>query len=225
MKIKQIFMWLWLSLLLGALLSACGATTATEATAVPVPATPTPANSTPTLAAATPAPCTLTANTDVPLYYRPDTSSGQFGILTAGEQSIIMGQAAGGWLGFDPGVAQAANIGIFRLRWVAPGSDVTQSGDCDAVTAYPAISPTACYEMAMADTPIYAQADDTAVTIATLPAGAYTAIIGKTDQEWYQVDLGDGTLADTNSGQIGWITADAVNYNGQTCTDLPTVTP
>ena len=30
---------------------------------------------------------------------------------------ITEGRTADGWLGFDPGVAQAANVGIFRLRW------------------------------------------------------------------------------------------------------------
>ena len=180
---------------------------------------------TPTPAVTEEAACTVVANSDVTLYNRPDTASGEFGTLAAGETAVVMGQTANGWLGFDPGVAQAANVGIFRLRWVAPDSDVTQSGGCAALTEYPSISPTACYEMAMADTPVYEQPDDTAVTIATLPAGEYTAITGKTDQDWYQVDLSDGTLADSHGGEIGWITSAAVNFNGQSCSSLPTVMP
>lgn len=187
-------------------------------TAVPTP------SSTPT-ATSSPAPCTLTANSDVPLYNRPDTNSSQFGIFSSGQQAVITGQAPGGWLGFDPGVAQAANVGIFRLRWLAPGSDTAQSGSCDALTPYPAISPTACYEMAMADTPIYAQPDDTAVVITTLPGGGYTAVTGKSAQNWVQVDLSDGSLADNHSGQTGWITPNAANFNGQSCTNLPVVNP
>lgn len=169
--------------------------------------------------------CTLEANSDVTLYNRPDATASQFGVLSAGEKATIGGQTADGWLGFDPGVAQAANVGIFRLRWVAPGSDVTPSGSCDTLPVYPAISPTACYEMAMADTPIYEQPMDTAVSIATLPAGSYTAVTGQSDQGWYQVDLGDGSLADGHSGQTGWIAPDAGNFNGQACSNLPTVNP
>ena len=180
---------------------------------------------TPTPAATETAACTVVANSDVTLYGRPDTASDVFGTLAAGEQATMMGQTADGWLGFDPGVAQAANVGIFRLRWVAPGSDVTQTGSCDTLTEYPAISPTACYEMAMADATIYTQPDDTAASITTLPAGAYTAITGKTDQDWYQVDLGDGSLAADFSGQTGWITPADVNFNGQSCSNLPVVTP
>ena len=87
--------------------------------------------------------CTVVANSDVTLYNRPNTASGEFGTLAAGETAVMTGQTADGWLGFDPGVAQAANVGIFRLRWVAPDSDVMQSGGCAALTEYPSISSTA----------------------------------------------------------------------------------
>lgn len=180
---------------------------------------------TPTPAATETAACTLVANSDVTLYSRPDTASAVFGTLASGEQATMMGQTADGWLGFDPGVAQAANVGIFRLRWVAPGSDVTQTGSCDALAEYPAISPTACYEMAMADATIYTQPDETAASITTLPAGEYTAVTGKTDQDWYQIDLGDGTLAASFSGQTGWLAPADGNFNGQSCGELPIVTP
>jgi hypothetical protein len=173
----------------------------------------------------TDASCTLVANSDVTLYNRPDLGASQFGVMAAGDTAVISGQTANGWLGFEPAVAQAANVGLFRLRWLVPGSDVTTSGNCDTLTIYPVISPTACYEMAMADTPIYDQPTETTVTIATLPAGSYTAVIGKSDQSWYQVNLGDGSLADSQGGQIGWIAPEAGNFNGQSCANLPTVNP
>jgi len=184
--------------------------------ATPVP-TPLPTTTT--------AACTLVANSDIPLYYRPAVSSGEFGTLTAGEKVVPGGQTTTGWLGFDPAVAQAANMGIFRLRWLAPRSDISLSGSCDTLPVYPEISPTACYEMAMADTPIYDQPMDTAATIATLAAGSYTAVTGKSDQGWFQVNLGDGSLAGSHSGQTGWIAPDAGNFNGQSCSNLPVVNP
>jgi hypothetical protein len=189
----------FMGLLAAGLLVACGSTTAAD--------------------------CTLVANSDVTLYDRPDANANQFGVLSAGEKAILGGQTQTGWMGFDPGVAQAANVGVFRLRWLAPGSDVTQSGSCDTLPMYSPISPTACYEMAMADTPIYDQPMETAVTITTLPSGSYTAVIGKNDQGWYQVNLGDGSLADSHNGQTGWIAPAAGNFNGQSCANLPTVNP
>ena len=77
----------------------------------------------------------------------------------------------------------------------------------------------------MADTPIYEQPMETAVSIATLPAGSYTAVTGQSDQGWYQVDLGDGGLADGHSGQTGWIAPDEGNFNGQACSAIPTLQP
>jgi hypothetical protein len=169
--------------------------------------------------------CTATANSDVTLYSRPDAAAGQFGILAAGEQAQLGGQMASGWLGFDPAVAQAANVGIFRLRWFPPGSDVTLAGDCAALPVYPTISATACYEMALEDVPIYAMPEETAVLLATLPSGSYTALIGKTTGGWYHADLGDGSLAADHSGETGWLAPAAANMNGQTCAELPLVTP
>lgn len=227
--------WLLLALLLLGLAACASAQTqvditprqAAASTRPPAP-TDTPAPTHTPLPTVTPpltAVCTLSANSDVPLTYRPDPRSGQFGVLSAGQQAVMTGQAPGGWLGFDPGVAQAANVGIFRLRWIAPGSDVTQSGSCASLTRYPAISPTACYEMAMADTPIYARPDNSAAVIATLLAGAYTAVNGKTAQGWYQVNLGDGSLAGSHNGETGWFAPAAANFNGHFCSELPVVNP
>ncbi|MCA9919742.1 MAG: SH3 domain-containing protein [Anaerolineales bacterium] len=218
--LKRTFWGSYILILVG-LLAACSPTSSTTATATSTPFATATAAATPTPASTELAACTAVANSDVTLYSRPDLASAEFGTLSAGETAVLTGQTADGWLGFDPGVAQAANVGIFRLRWVAPDSDVTLSGGCAALTMYPSISPTACYEMAMADTTVYEQPEETAVAIATLPAGKYTAIISKTDQNWYQVDLGDGSLAEGNAGQTGWIASADVNFNGSTCTSLP----
>jgi hypothetical protein len=182
------------------------------------PAAPTPG------ATLTAVACILTANSDTPIYDRPAAGSSQFGILSAGQQVTASGQTASGWLGFGPGVAQAANVGIFRLRWLAPGSKVRQSGDCGALPEFAAVSATTCYEMAMADTPVYAQPSTTASVIATLPAGEYAAVAGKNAQDWLKLDLSDGSLAGEHRGQTGWIAPEAANFNGQSCANLPTVT-
>jgi hypothetical protein len=72
------------------------------------------------LAGCTPPPesCIMTANTSVTAYRLPDTSSDVFGTMPSGESFEVLARTADGWLGFDPGVAQAANIGLARHRWV-----------------------------------------------------------------------------------------------------------
>ena len=73
--------------------------------------------------------CQYTANADVTIYMRPATTADVFSEQPAGFTTPIGARTSDGWLGFDPGVAQAANIGSFRLRWLAPGSG-TLSGGC-----------------------------------------------------------------------------------------------
>jgi hypothetical protein len=46
----------------------------------------------------------------------------------------VAARSKGGWLGFDPGVTQAANVGLFRLRWVQH-SDVARRSNCREVAA------------------------------------------------------------------------------------------
>jgi len=64
------------------------------------------------------APCTFTANTAVTAYRLPDMGSDIFGTISVGDTHEALARTADGWVGFDPGVAQAANVGLARHRWV-----------------------------------------------------------------------------------------------------------
>jgi len=58
----------------------------------------------------------------------------EFGTAGAGDQTLALARTIDGWLGFDPGVAQAGNEGRARLRWYQTGG-LTFSFDpagCDA---------------------------------------------------------------------------------------------
>lgn len=63
--------------------------------------------------------------------YAPDAA--EFGPMPAGNGETALARTVDGWLGFDPGIAQAGNIGLYRLRWIAPDAAVTKTGDCDAL--------------------------------------------------------------------------------------------
>jgi hypothetical protein len=169
----------------------------------------------------TPAGCTLTAQVDVMVFQRPSTAADLFGTLAASETVQAMMRTVDGWMGFDPGVAQAANVGIFRMRWIAPDAAVSQEGECDGLPVAPAISPTACYFMAMSDTALYSMPDETSTVLITITGGGYAAVTGQTASGWYRLDLLDSSLAQPGNG---WLNPIDANFNGA-CNALPSVTP
>ena len=72
-----------------------------------------------TLSSCVPAdPCMFTANTPVTAYRLPDDTSDVFGVVSTGHTYEALARTAEGWVGFDPGVAQAGNIGLAHHRWV-----------------------------------------------------------------------------------------------------------
>lgn len=71
--------------------------------------------------------CEFTGNTALTVYRLPNASSEVFGTLPAGETHEILARTADGWLGFDPGVAQAGNIGLAHHRWFQLNATVSPS--------------------------------------------------------------------------------------------------
>ncbi|HID50602.1 MAG TPA: hypothetical protein EYP41_01015, partial [Anaerolineae bacterium] len=56
--------------------------------------------------------CTFTANESLTAYRLPDSAADVFGVISTGESFEALARTAEGWVGFDPGVAQAGNIGL-----------------------------------------------------------------------------------------------------------------
>jgi len=168
-------------------------------------------------------PCQLTALAEVTAYARPSRAAPVFGTLAAGKQVLVVGRTADGWLGFTPDVAQAANIGVFRLRWVESGANVRLTGGCDAVPVVPWVPPPdGCFFMPMEETPVYASPATTAAVLATLKVEDFAAVTGQTaDGQWARVDLGVGN---TRLSGVGWVEQKHWNFNGP-CDSLPTVAP
>jgi hypothetical protein len=63
-------------------------------------------------------PCQFVSYSSLTVYRLPDTGSDIFGTLPSGATHEVLAYTADGWLGFDPGVAQAGNIGLAHHRWV-----------------------------------------------------------------------------------------------------------
>jgi hypothetical protein len=179
----------------------------------------------PTVAAATdtPAPsgpCEFTPSAGVTVYFRPSLAADVFGSAPPGEMIIAGARTADGWLGFEPGVAQAANIGVFRNRWVQETDpNITLSGDCAGLPVVVGPTVGVCYDMPMEDVPVYQTTDTTSAVITTLHVQDYAALVGVMGADWAQVDLSQG-----NTGQsgLGWIESLTLNMNGP-CDSLPEV--
>jgi hypothetical protein len=83
------------------------------------------------LASCAPAPlatgCEFTANSSLTAFRLPDGSSDLFGTIPTGETHEALARTADGWIGFDPGIAQAGNIGLAHHRWVQLNATVSPS--------------------------------------------------------------------------------------------------
>ncbi|MEW6566837.1 MAG: hypothetical protein AB1449_01460 [Chloroflexota bacterium] len=189
------------------------------ACALPGPATTTvpTTEAVPTPTATAAGPCTIVASGDVPVYFRPNLASDVFGSMHAGESYPVVSKTADGWYGFEPGVAQAANTGVFRLRWVLEGtSGVTLEGDCGAVPVVEGPEVGVCYFMPIGSTPVYQSADLSSPVVATLELEDYAAVIARAPG-WAQVDLSQGN---TGLAVVGWVEESGLNLNGP-CDSLP----
>ncbi len=177
--------------------------------------------------AATPTPpeqpqqaCRLVADADTTVYMRPSTEADVFGMLTAGESVEPQVRTADGWLGFDPGVAQAGNRGVFRYRWIRPGSTAHTEGACDALPTVWAPKAGICYLIPFDETPVYAEPREDAplLTVLSPEAETFVAVLAlNADGTWAQVDLAEGTA---NMQGSGWVEGDMLNLNGP-CETLP----
>lgn len=164
--------------------------------------------------------CTLTTTGASTVFSRPSQEAQVFSEIGINFQAPVSARTADGWLGFNPGTAQAANIGPFRLRWI-DSADIVLSGDCIHIQEMWGPSPGLCFTMPMEPVNIYANPDISSSTITTLEIGDFAAVLGVAGDQWAQVDLDPG-----NTGQSGWgwMERAAFNLNGP-CSDLPIVTP
>lgn len=182
----------------------------------------TPAMPTVTSLPAVSGPCQAMATRGFGVYTRPSLLADIFGTFSTDlPAETIASRTTDGWLGFDPGVAQAANIGVFRLRWIPPGAPIDLSGDCASVpVATWAPAPGVCYQMSMGPVEVHAAADPASTVSHTLVIEEFAAITGRTGTGWLFVDGNDGTVP----GVIGFIPELAMNANGP-CDSIPVLSP
>jgi hypothetical protein len=166
-------------------------------------------------------PCVANAQGDITVYQRPSLMAQEFGIMDNGVQVEVLAQTSDGWLGFDPGVAQAGNIGVFRYRWVEGSSDILLGGACDTTPVVVGPLHGVCFTMAMGKVDIHLLPDDVSDVLVTMEIEDYAAVEGLTANDWALVDL---SLGNYGVDIQGWIPALELNMNGP-CGDLPIIEP
>ncbi len=148
----------------------------------------------------------FTAEETVDTFTRPDPDSDIWAELLPGEGVNLEVRTESGWLGFDPGVAQAANTCSFRYRWLPPGVTTVSTGELPVVWA-----PTlyVSYAMTQVETPVYAGQDTTSTPLAVIPANSAVSIVG-ISVTWFRIDMSDSP---ENIDIQGWILSESVSIN------------
>jgi hypothetical protein len=154
--------------------------------------------------------CALVVSKEITAYTRPSWQATVFGQLPAGERAPVSAATADGWLGFDPGVAQAANVGPFRLRWVPKSDALKLEGACGNLPVIEGPPAGVCFQMFMEDAPIYAEPSASSAVVATARAEDYAQVIGASDK-WLHLDLSVGSM---KRNAKGWIERSKANFNG-----------
>jgi hypothetical protein len=175
--------------ILAALLASC----------MPTPTPAPPATSTPTTAVSTS--CDISAVGPVTVYRLPGAAADEFGTLGPGETVEATARTADGFYGFDPGVAQAGNVGLFRLRWALKTHDLSLGAGCTSLPLVVAPIAGICYAMMMQDTPIYSSPDNTSALVTTMHLDDY-AMVTAHDPGWYTLDL---NVASPSTDSLGYM--------------------
>ncbi len=163
--------------------------------------------------------CELVASKAITAYSRPNLQATKFGELSAGER-VLVGGTTDGWIGFEPGVAQAANVGPFRLRWVPKSDAIKLQGACNSLPVVADLPPAACFQMFMDASPILDAARAGATIVVNARPGDYAQAIAASNQ-WVELDLNVGSL---KQNRKGWIPRTEANFSGP-CDQLPAVKP
>ena len=161
----------------------------------------------------------LSASSVVTAYNRPSLQAEPFNDLPVGMSLYATARTADGWIGFDPGYAQAANIGVFHNRWVQDGPAIDLEGNCDSLPIVVGPPPGICFNMFMTTAPLRALPLPGADVLYLISPADYARVIGKSANGWLRIDLGVG-----NTGQNieGWVEGMNANFNGP-CVNLPSI--
>jgi hypothetical protein len=150
--------------------------------------------------------CNISTANPATIYVLPSAAATVFGTLSPGETVEATAKTADGFYGFDPGVAQAGNVGLFRLRWILKTNDVTTTPGCAGIPTVVGPITGICYAMIDHDTPIYSSPDTTSALVTTLHRDDYEMITAHASG-WFTLDLNVGS---PSLGSLGYLEESAL---------------
>jgi hypothetical protein len=168
---------------------------------------------------ATPEPCTFVLLDDIIAPHEPRPGEEYAEAIPAGFTDEAVARTADGWVGFEPGIPQALNVGIFRLLWLDPAAPLDYTGGCDQlpVVTHP-------FEPLCAAVPFY---DSTALIyaapgigfepIAELVTFGWIEIVDWPLSDWWLVDLANSSLGASGTG---WLPVESADWMPHFCQDL-----
>jgi hypothetical protein len=169
--------------------------------------------------AATREPCTFVLLDDITAPHEPRHGDVYAEALLAGATDEAVARTTDDWVGFEPGIPQALNVGIFRLLWLDPAAPVDYTGGCDQlpIVTYP-------FEPLCAAVPFY---DSTALIyagpgtgfepIAELATFGWIEIVDWPLSDWWLVDLANSSLGASGTG---WLPVESADWMPHSCRDL-----
>ncbi len=140
------------------------------------------------------------------VFDRPDSLSQVFAVIVPADTIFLEVKTKDNWFGFDPGIAQAANTGSFRYRWITTGSLLSDS------TGLPSVWAPECsisYAMTQISTPVFSSTDSMSSPVAVIPSNSAAAITDSTET-WLKVNLDNSPL---QKNIQGWILRETVSIN------------
>lgn len=132
---------------------------------------------------------------------RPDAADGRWGVLAPGDSVEIEAATSDGWLGFDPGVAQAGNSGSFRYRWIEPGGSFTVTGDPSTLEVVWGPGAGITYAMTFEPVSVHSEPDSLSAVLGTLPGESAAAVVSQ-EGDWLGIDPTDGPAPDCPAGWV-----------------------
>lgn len=153
----------------------------------------------------------IVAEAPVNICERPDSASQTWSALPPGESLEIAVTTADGWLGFEPGVAQAGNSGSFRYRWIRPDAPFAiVSGDPALLEIVWGPSAGYAYAMTFEPVPVHLEPDFLSEVVDSMPRNSAASITCRIPG-WYRIDPVNGPHPGTAPG---WVSESAVSING-----------
>jgi len=139
--------------------------------------------------------------------------------LGPGYADEAVARTADGWLGFDPGIPQALNVGIFRLLWLDPAASAEFSGGCDQlpIVTHPFAPLCAAVPFHDCTALIYAGPATGFEPIAEIGKFGWIEIVDWPLSDWRLVDLAHSSLGASGTG---WLPVESADWMPHNCQDL-----